>query len=154
MSQRGAIKLPVLISVVLGLGFAASAYLNVAQNQRANQDTKLLQGEITDLKYQVGQDKLASNTSPSPSPSPSPAATPDATPQPSPSPTPAVLGASTKTLKTAGNIHADASKTSAVKISLLAAGSIVTLGSDVRNGYQQITTSNGVTGYILSSFLQ
>jgi hypothetical protein len=152
MSQRGAISLPVVIAVVLGVGFGASAYLNIAQHQRADQDKKLLQGEITDLKYQVGQDKLASATSPSPTPSPE--ASPDATPEPSPTQTPAVLGASTKTLKNAGNVHSDASKTSAIKISLLPAGSIVTLGSDVRNGYQQITTSNGVTGYILSSYLQ
>jgi uncharacterized protein YgiM (DUF1202 family) len=132
------------------VGFGASAYLNIAQQQRADQDKKLLQGEITDLRYQLGQDKLASATSPSPSP----AASPDATPAPSPSNTPAVLGSSTKTVKTAGNVHTDASASSPIKIKLLAAGSSVTLGADVRNGYQQITTSDGVTGYILSSFLQ
>jgi uncharacterized protein YgiM (DUF1202 family) len=150
MSQRGAISLPVIIAAVLGLGFAASVYLNIAQHQRADQDRKLLQGEIVDLRYQIGQDKLATNATPVPSPE----ATPDATPEPSPSGTPAVLGASTtKTLKTKGNVHSDASVSSSIVIHLLPAGTTVTLGTDVRNGYQQITV-NGVTGYILASFLQ
>jgi hypothetical protein len=150
MSQRGAISLPVIIAAVLGLGFAASGYLNIAQHQRADQDRKLLQGEIVDLRYQIGQDRLATNTSPAPSPE----ATPDATPEPSPSGTPAVLGASTtRTLSAAANVHSSASRTSKTLISLLPKGTSVTLGSDAANGYQQITV-NGVTGYILASFLQ
>jgi hypothetical protein len=152
MSQRGAVSFPVVIAVVLGVGFAASAYLNIAQHQRADQDKKLLQGEITDLKYQVGQDKLASTASPSPTPSPD--ASPDATPEPSPSQTPAVLGASTKTVITAGNVHSDPNKNSKILISFLPKGTPVTTDGDVLpGGYQKITV-NGVTGYILASFLQ
>jgi cytoskeletal protein RodZ len=142
-----------VIAAALGLGFGASAFLNVAQFQRADQERKLMQGEITDLRYQVDQDKkngTADAATPSPSPSGSPTPSPSASPQ--------VEAASTTTksatVKTPLNVHADASKSSAVKLSYtsLPAGATVTLGSDVRNGYQQITY-NGVTGYIDASAL-
>src|SRR5216683_8225345 len=102
-AQSGAISLPIVIAAVLGLGFGASAYLNYAQFQRADQDKKLLNGTITDLKYQVEQDKLASNTSPSPSPSDTPSPSPSTTPTPSP----AGAGASTQTavVRVSGNVH-------------------------------------------------
>jgi uncharacterized protein YgiM (DUF1202 family) len=147
LSQRGAISLPIVIAAVLGLGFGASAYLNYAQYQRAEQDKKLLKGQITDLRYQVDLDKKAS-------PSPSPSASPS--PSPSTSPTP-VLDASTTaktaSLKTQANLHSGPSPKTATLIHLLPAGTSVTLGSDLSNGYQQITV-NGKTGYVVASYLQ
>jgi hypothetical protein len=80
MSQRGGISFPIVIAAVLGLGFGASAYLNYAQHAQAMNDKKLLQGQITDLQYQVKQDQLAKASSPSPTPSDSPTPTPSATP--------------------------------------------------------------------------
>jgi hypothetical protein len=155
LSQRGAISLPVVIAAVLGLGFGASAYLNYAQYQRAEQDKKLLGGEITDLKYQVELDKKSGQASPTPPPT----GTPSPSPSPSPTPTP-VLDASTSntktaTIKTPGNVHADASKSSKILVSYtrLPQGTSVMLGTDLRGGYQQITV-NGTTGYILASYLQ
>jgi uncharacterized protein YgiM (DUF1202 family) len=156
MSQRGAISLPVVIAVVLGLGFGASAYLNYSQYQRAQQDKKLLKGEITDLRYQVEQDKLAGTTA---TPSPSPEASVSPSPTPTPSSSPEVAGASTApkatTVKTPSNLHSAPSKSSSVLISYtqIAAGTPVTLGTDLRNGYQQVTIK-GRTGYILASSLQ
>ncbi|MDB5178692.1 MAG: hypothetical protein JWN01_635 [Patescibacteria group bacterium] len=87
MSQRGFIRLPILIAIVLGLGFGASGYLNYSQHQRAEQDKKLLQGQITDLRYQLKQDQQAVG-----SPSPSPSGSVEPAPTPSPSPSPAVAG--------------------------------------------------------------
>ncbi len=82
MSQAG--RAPILLIVVmatLGLGLGASMYLNYNQYSQAEEDRKLLKGEITDLRYQLDQDQKAS---PSPSPgsssSPSPAASPTPTP--------------------------------------------------------------------------
>jgi hypothetical protein len=95
----GFISLPTIIAAALGIGFAASAYLNYAQYQSSQQNQKLLQGQIVDLKYQVNQDHLAmSGSNPSPSPSPQ-ANTASTTTSPSPSPStsssPTVAGAST-----------------------------------------------------------
>lgn|GEM_PF-1162955 len=84
VNQRGSINLPVVIAAVFGIGLAASMYLNYNQNQTADQDRRLMQGQITDLRYQIKQDGLASAQSPSPSPL--------ATPEPSPSESPAVAG--------------------------------------------------------------
>ncbi len=97
-SQRGSIKLPYVIAAVSGAGLAASIYLNINQHQMAEQDRKLMQGQITDLTYQVGQDKKASSTSTSPTP------TPLATPEPSstPTPTPAVAGTANITIAQQG----------------------------------------------------
>src|SRR5687767_7631461 len=132
MSQRGAISLPIVIAVVLGLGFGASAYLNMTQYQRAQAEKKLLKGEITDLRYQVAQDKLAAGTSPSPSPeaSESPSPSPSPTPTPSPSSSPEVAGASTvktATLKTAANVRSGPGTSYPKKIAMLPAGTSVTV---------------------------
>jgi hypothetical protein len=85
VTERGAITLSTIIAIVLGIGFCASAYLNYAQHQRSSQDESLLQGQITDLKYQLNQDGVSS-------PSPSPVASTDPSPSPSPSSSPAVAG--------------------------------------------------------------
>jgi len=149
--------------MALGVGFIASVFLNFVQSQHASQDHKLLQGEITDLRYQVNLDKLAA-TGPTPSASPvatpeaspSPSPTPGASPSPSPSPAGAVAGDSTKTatVKKSGNIHVGASTTSKVLVpyTQLPVGTSVTLGS-MSGKFQQITF-NGTTGYILASYLQ
>ena len=157
MASGGFAKLPVIISVALGLGFGASMFLNIYQNQQASQDKKLLQGTITDLRYQVNQDKLASASpsvsplaTPESSPSPSPAASPSASPTSSP-----VLGASTTntaTVTTAGKFHVAPSAGSGFH-SMLPVGTVVTRGSDLSNGYQQITF-NGTTGYFLAAWLK
>ncbi len=74
MGQHGrAPLLLIIITATLGLGFGALIYLNYAQYQRAEQDKRLLQGEITDLRYQLKQDSAAS---PSATPSPTPSSTP------------------------------------------------------------------------------
>jgi hypothetical protein len=95
MSQRGFIRLPILIAIVLGLGFGASAYLNYSQHERAEQDKRLLRGQITDLRYQLKQDAM----SPSPSPSTEPTSS---TPTPSPSTSPAVAGTASVTISQFG----------------------------------------------------
>ena len=154
MSDRGFVKLSVVIAAVLGVGFVASAYLNFAQHQQAQGEQTLLQGQITDLTYQVKQDQLA--TSPSPTPSPSPAAAAASpTPVGSPTPTPSASPASTATVKIQGNIHSAASPSSTILLSYthIPIGASVSLGTIVSNGYQQITYS-GITGYIESSDLQ
>jgi len=167
VSSRGFIKLPVLISVVLGVGFVASVFLNIVQNQRAQQDHKLLQGEITDLRYQVNEDKVtldggspkpspSTSSSPSASASPSPSASPDASP--TPTPTGSVAGASTpKTVKAASvqpNLRAKPNSSGTPLMNHVPAGTTATLVDDtVTNGYQHVTI-NGQTGYILASYLQ
>jgi hypothetical protein len=78
-SQRGAIKLSVILASALGAGFIASAYLNFYQHQQSTQQQSLLQGQVTDLRYQVNQDHLGA------SPSPSASLLPTALPSPSPS---------------------------------------------------------------------
>lgn len=85
----GSIKLWVIIAGTLSLGFIASAYLNFYQYQQAKQEQNQLQGQITDLTYQVKQDH-----SPGGDASTSPSATPAAGTSPSPSPgaSPAVAG--------------------------------------------------------------
>jgi len=156
-SNQGFIKLQIIISIALGLGFGASAFLNYQQHQRAEQDKKLLQGEITDLRYQREQDQKAS-TSPSPSASPSASPSPDTSPTPTPSSTPAVAGDSTSqktgVMKAAANVRKEPSS-NAEKVfpSMLPKGTTVAIGTDARNGYQQITV-NGKTGYVLASYLQ
>lgn len=86
-------KLPIVISVTLGLGFIASAILNVQQYNHAQQDKKLLQGQITDLTYQVNQDKASPSPSATPDVDAEPSSTPTSTPTASPSESPAVAGA-------------------------------------------------------------
>jgi hypothetical protein len=80
-------RAPILLVVIcatFGLGLGASMYLNYDQYQRAEQDRKLMQGEITDLRYQLKQDQ---GVSPSPSPATS------ASPSPTPSPSASIQGA-------------------------------------------------------------
>jgi hypothetical protein len=89
VSIRGPISLPIIIAIVLGLGFGASAYLNYVQYERDQQDETLLQGQITDLKYQLNL-----NNSASPSPSPLASTSPSPTDSPTPSSSPAVAGTS------------------------------------------------------------
>lgn len=161
-SPLGAVKLPVVIAAALGLGLAASAFLNFQQHQRSEQDKKLLQGEIVDLRYQVQQDKLAAasptpDLSDIPSDSPSPSASPTPTPSESPAATPAVLGdqaaaPQTRTIKAACNLRAKATENS-TRLTRVPAGAVVTLGADASNGYQQVTI-NGKTGYVLASYLK
>lgn len=161
-SQRGAVKLSVVVAAVLGFGFSASAFLNISQYQRAEQERKLMQGEIVDLRYQVQQDKLASDH-PSPSPSPSPDSLSDIpSDSPSPAATPAVLGDSatpaptpplvTKVLTEDANLRATASKTSALK-ARVHKNDVATIIGDPSGSYQQVAI-NGLTGYVLTSVLK
>lgn len=152
-SQRGSIKLSIVIATVFGLGLAASMYLNYSQATNAAQDHKLLQGQITDLRYQVNQDIAASA---GPSPTPTPLATPD--PSPTPTPTP-VLGASTakativKKSSVQPNFRSQPNGGS-ILVSHVAAGTPVTyVDSSLTAGYAHVTI-NGATGYILASYLQ
>lgn len=78
LNQSG--RAPILLSVIaatLGMGLVASAYLNYQQHEQAAQEAQLLNGTITDLRYQLNQDESAS-----PSPSASATPTPTATPSP------------------------------------------------------------------------
>ena len=81
-SQRGAIKLSIVLASALGVGFIASGYLNFYQHQQSAQQQSLLQGQITDLRYQVNQDHSSSSPSPSasllPTTDPSPSSSPSA----------------------------------------------------------------------------
>lgn len=87
ITQRGSVSLPIVFAAVFGLGLAASVYLNYYQHQGAQADRKLLQGEITDLRYQVNKDQIASAA-----PTALPTTAPLATPEPAPTPTPVVAG--------------------------------------------------------------
>jgi hypothetical protein len=160
-SQRGAVKLSVVIAAVLGFGFGASAFLNFEQHQRADQDRKLLQGEIVDLRYQVAQDKQAASPSPSPdalSDIPTDSPLPSASPSAAPSAPPAVLGDSAPAPQTAllaisANLRT-AAKSNASLVARVPKGAIATvLDAAVQNGYKHVTI-NGKTGYILASALQ
>jgi hypothetical protein len=86
MNERGEINITMIVAIVLGLGLVASAYLNYYQNTQSLQSQKLMQGQITDLRYQVNQDRLGSVASPEPSP------TPVAVPDPTSPPAPVVAG--------------------------------------------------------------
>lgn len=94
LSERGAVNILAVCAVVFGVGLAASAYLNYFQAQRAADEKRLLKGQITDMAYQLAQDRK-SLASPAPSSSLSPAASPLADASPTPSPSPSVLGANT-----------------------------------------------------------
>lgn len=155
LSEHG--RAPVLTYVVIGalsLGLVASVYLNYAQAQRADQDHHLLQGQITDLRYQVQQDKQAAgaaNATPTPSPSPSATPTPvlAAETTPTPTPTPA---AATATVKSFVHLRARATTSSAI-VTSLNAGAIVTLGAYSDARWQQITVA-GKSGYVDKSYLK
>jgi hypothetical protein len=91
MSERGAAPvLMIVIAAALGLGLAASGYLNYVQYQRSSDEKRQLTGEISDLRYQLKQDGQTP-AEPTASPSPSPSASPDSAV--SPTPVPAVAGA-------------------------------------------------------------
>jgi hypothetical protein len=94
VSQRGSAPiLPLVIAAVLGVGLSASAYLNYVQHQHAADIARQLNGQITDLRYQLGLD-----TKGSPSPSPEASASPlAATPTPE-----AVLGSQSLSLTELG----------------------------------------------------
>ncbi len=66
-------------TIVFGLGMAASVVLNVTQARRAADDKAQLRGQITDLTYQIAQDRKALGAK---------IASPSATPVPSAPPTP------------------------------------------------------------------
>jgi hypothetical protein len=101
LSERGVANIFVVCTVVFGLGLASSAYLNFFQAQRSADEKRLLKGQITDLAYQLGQDRKSA-TSPSPSPAVSDSPSPSANPSPTPSSSPSVLGAKTLALTELG----------------------------------------------------
>lgn len=143
-SQSGrASTLLIVIMAVLGLGLGASIYLNYDQAQRADQERRLLKGEITDLRYQLKQDSESSASSASPSPGPSP--TPELTPAPTPS------AERTVTTKSFVRLHARATTGSAV-ITSLNKGTVVTLGSFSNSAWQEVAVG-GQHGYIAKSDL-
>lgn len=161
MRSRGFIKLPILLAVVFGVGFGASVFLNYQQHQRAEQDRKLMQGEIADLRYQVRQDQLAlanggSVPTPTPSATPAPEGSPSPAPSPSatPAPSPDVLGSSqtTKTLRQDANLRT-AAKSSSSLVARVHKGDTATILGEPSNGYRNVTI-NGKTGYVLDSVLQ
>lgn len=157
---------PTFIAAVFGLGLGASIFLNVAQHTRAQQDAKLMQGTITDLRYQIDQDhkQLAGATTPSPTPSPSD--TPVATPEPSPSDTPAVAGASTTpassvfkyacNMHTAGNPNASLVKNGSTvyNYSYFESQGLSPLPSKLSGGAWQPTSFNGQSGYVQAACLK
>jgi len=160
MAPRRGINLPIVIAVVMGLGFGASAFLNMAQYARSEQDKKLLRGEITDLKYQVEQDRLAGNVGASPSPSPeaseTPSPSPDTAPTPSASPEVAGAAARTMTVRTAATFRS-APNASAAHVdgfpNKLPVGTVVTVTGD-KNGSYYPATYNGSNGYLLADALR
>jgi hypothetical protein len=78
MTQRGSAPiLLIIIASVFGLGLIASAYLNYMQFQYTDQDRKQLQGQITDLQYQLKQNQVSPTPSTTPVFTPTPSATPD-----------------------------------------------------------------------------
>ena len=153
---RRASKLWIFLTAVFAVGFIATAYLNFVQYQNAQDNTRQLNGTITDLKYQ-----LSLNTA---GPSPSPRALPQSSPTPttSPTPTPAVLSASASPSPSAAPattavtnkyvyLHAAASASSRV-LADLNAGTTVTLGGAVQNKYQPVSV-NGTAGFVAQSYL-
>ena len=152
-------NLAMVAAIAFGIGFIALGYLNYAQYTASQQSQSLLQGQITDLTYQVKQDHAAGlggspSPTPSPSDSPSPTPTPSDSPTPSPSPSTAVLGASTTTIKTPHNVHDSPSTTARVVVEYtsLHTGEAVTVNTPDQNGWTKITV-NGATGYIPTSDL-
>ena len=81
-------NLTLVAAITFGVGFVALGYLNYYQHSQAQQAQSLLQGQITDLTYQVNQDHANGTASATPvaSPSASPGASPQASPSPSSSP--------------------------------------------------------------------
>jgi hypothetical protein len=94
-NQSGKITFTAVLAVVLSLGLSGSAYLNYMQHQRAQEDHALMQGQITDLRYQLKKDAEASAVAP-------PTPTPLATPEPTPTPAPVVAGTTSISLAQLG----------------------------------------------------
>jgi len=93
MTERGFVKLSVVLAVVFGIGFGASAYLNYAQHAASHQEQTQLQGQVNDLTYQLKQDAAGDPSDlPSPQPDPASGASPSPSPTTSPVSTPAVAG--------------------------------------------------------------
>ena len=89
MKRPSSHNLLIVVAMTFGLGLAASGYLNYVQFSRAQDDKAALNGQLTDLRYQLKQDSTKVSTTPSPKSSASPI------PSPSPTITPTVLGATT-----------------------------------------------------------
>ena len=141
---------------MFAVGFIATAYLNFVQYQNAQDNTRQLNGTITDLKYQLGLN--TAGVSPSPSASPQPSLAPSASPTPSPavlsasaSPTPSAAPASTAVTNQYTYLHAGANESSAVK-EALNTGTSVTLTGAAQNKYQPVTVG-GASGFIVQSHL-
>jgi hypothetical protein len=158
--ERGGLQLSAVLAIVLGLGLAASAYLNIYQAQRSAGERKLMLGEITDLRYQVKKDQQATKTTSDSSADANPVATPEATPTPSPAaaaatPEPQVAGASaqTKTVNTAATLRAGPSASArAVVATKIPAGTVVNVTGGTSGSYTPVTV-NGAAGYLLTSAL-
>lgn len=99
-------KLSFIVAGACAAGFVASAMLNVIQYQRAQSDKKLLQGTITDLRYQMNIDKQMADLD---SPTPTPSVSPSASVTPGPSTSPAVAGAVSVVLGAPVNVTLTAS---------------------------------------------
>ena len=82
-------KISTVLAVSCAAGLVGSALLNMVQFQRAQQDKKLLQGEITDLRYELNLERGSQIT---PTPEPEASASPQASPAASPTPAPEVAG--------------------------------------------------------------
>ncbi|MBW4061115.1 SH3 domain-containing protein [Candidatus Saccharibacteria bacterium] len=145
--SRPVAKIWIVCTIVLAAAFVAAAYLNYVQYQRAQDAQRLLNGTITDLRYQLSIDEKGASPSPSPSSSPSPTPVPAASPAAS---TPAP--AATTTTNQVANLHSQPDVHSAI-LAKLAAGTVVTLGSPAASGYRQVTV-NGTTGFVLQAYLR
>ncbi len=145
------------VTVLLGAGLVVAVGASIWQAQQSAQDKRLLQGEITDLRYQVSQDRLAATATPTPSPDITPNPSPDASPTPTP-----VLGDTTQVLTKIisnpsvngyANLHTGMGASSSV-IEKLPNGTSVTLGTSGNGSYQQVTAPDGKTGYVVKSWLK
>jgi uncharacterized protein YgiM (DUF1202 family) len=141
--------------IVLGAALVMSLGFNAWQAQQSAQEQKLMKGEITDLRYQVEQDRLAANGS-SATPQPSVAATPEPTAAPTPTP---VLGdataAGTATVSSSAgyaNLRRGAGTNTAF-IKRLNNGTVVNLGASDSAGWQEVTI-DGEHGYIKKDLLK
>lgn len=146
-NESGKITVTAVLAVVFGLGLAASAYLNVNQSQRAVEDHNLLQGQITDLQYQLKKDAQAvASASPTP--------TPLATPEPTPTPTPAVAGTTSIKLTQLGvtltasdpvaDLTYDMTKSGAYPVAALSTRSLVS-----KYPACQPSATNNALGYVV-----
>jgi hypothetical protein len=89
LSQDGRVNLLMVAAVAFGIGFVALGYLNIYQYSHAQQAENLMQGQITDLTYQVRQDHAGASPTPAPGSS-----SQQSSSSPAPSSSPQVAGAS------------------------------------------------------------